>query len=141
MSELSALAQEAMRVLAPALPYLVAPTQEALKVVGERLGEALWEQAQALWERLRGRRQVTQVAEAAASVPDNPALQEALRLEIERALREDPELAQAVREVLQRAGAAASSTRSIHIGGDVSDSVIILGDRNQVQQRIQKGRA
>lgn len=141
MSDLSALSREVMQVLTPFLPYLLAPAQEALQVMGERLGEAAWEKLRALWERLRAQESVVQVAQTAATVPENPALQEALRLEIQRALEAQPDLVPLVRELLRVVGQGVGgqqASRSVHIQGPVSNSIIVTGDQNRVSQRIQK---
>jgi len=66
-----------------------------------------------------------QVAQTAAALPDNQALRDALREEIARLWGE-----------AEAAGvtAAAVGDRSVAIGGDVSGSTIITGDRNRVQR-------
>jgi hypothetical protein len=83
---------------------------------------------------------VEQVAQTAAALPDNQALREALREEIARALEEDEALAQELARLLEQSGAAgknviASGNRSVAIGGSVSGSVIVTGDRNKINKR------
>jgi len=82
---------------------------------------------------------VEQVAQTAAALPDNQALREALREEIARALQEDGALREEVARLWGEAEAAgvtvtASGDRSVAVGGDVSGSVIITGDRNRVER-------
>ena len=94
-----------MQFLAPYLPYLLKGLklagQEAAKALGEKAGEQGFEQAKALWEKLRRKKNVEQLAQTAAALPDNQALREALREEIARALAEDDSLAQELARLLR----------------------------------------
>ncbi len=105
---------------------------------GKRAAGEAWDQAKALWQRLRGKERVATAAEAAAALPDNPALRDALRQEIARALAEDQALAAEVARLWEKVPAerrvVAAGDRSVAIGGDVSGSVIVTGDHNQVSR-------
>lgn len=132
------LLQQLTTFLAPFLPYLLKAGEKAAEEAGKKLGEAAWEQAKAIWEKLRRKKNVEQVAQTAAALPDNAALLEALRTEIVRALQEDAVLRAEVARLWEQAKAAgvnviASGERSVAIGGNVSGSVIITGDQNVVQ--------
>jgi hypothetical protein len=127
------LAQKISAFLLPLLPYLLKVGDKAAEEVGKKIGGEGWDQAKALWERLRRKKNVEQVAQTAAALPDNQALRDALREEIARALTEDEALAQELARLLPQSGPAgqtvtASGSRSVAIGGDVSGSVIITGD-------------
>ncbi|MEJ5241594.1 MAG: hypothetical protein WHS87_10390 [Anaerolineales bacterium] len=76
------LLQQLTTFLAPFLPYLLKMGEKAAEEAGKRLGEAAWEQAKALWEKLRRKENVEQVAQTAAALPDNAALLDALRTEM-----------------------------------------------------------
>jgi len=137
------LSTQLVQLLAPYLPYLLKGLklagQEAAKKLGEKAGEQSLDHAKALWERLRRKKNVEQVAQTVAALPDNQALLEALREEIARALAEDPALAQELARLLLQPGPAgqtviASGDRSVAIGGNVSGSTIITGDHNQVKR-------
>jgi hypothetical protein len=126
-----------VQFLTPFLPYLVKGVklagQEAAKKLGEKAGEQSLEQAKALWDKLRRKKNVEQVAQTAAALPDNQALREAFREEIARALAEDEALAQELARLLPQSGPAgqtviASGDRSVAIGGNASRNVIITGD-------------
>ena len=128
------LAQKISAFLLPLLPYLLKVGDKAAEEVGKKIGGEGWERAKALWEKLRRKKAVEQVAQTAA-LPDNQALRDALREEIARALQEDGALREEVARLWGEAEAAgvtvtASGDRSVAIGGDVSGSVIITGDRN-----------
>jgi hypothetical protein len=133
----SQLPAQLVQLLAPYLPYLVKGVelagQEAAKKLGEKAGEQGFEQAKALWDKLRHKKNVEQVAQTVAALPDNQALREALREEIARALAEDDSLAQELARLLPQSGPAgqtviASGERSVAIGGNASGNVIITGD-------------
>jgi len=133
------LAQKIAAFLMPLLPYLLKIGDKAAEEVGKKIGGEGWERAKALWDKLRRKKNVEQVAQTAAALPDNQALREALREEIARALQEDGALQKQVARLWGEAKAAsvtvtASGDRSVAIGGDVSGSVIITGDRNRVER-------
>jgi len=133
-----------VQFLAPSLPRLLKGLklagQEAAKALGEKAGEQSLDQAKALWDKLHHKKNVEQVAQTAAALPDNQALREALREEIARALAEDESLAQELARLLEQTRPAgqtviASGDRSVAIGGSVSGSVIVTGDRNKINKR------
>ncbi len=137
--DIQTLAQQLTAFLAPFLPYLLKVGEKAAEEVGKKLGEAAWERARALWEKLRRKKNVEQVAQTAAALPDNAALREALRAEIARALQEDPDLHAEVARLWEQAQAAgvtviAAGARSVAIGGNASGNVIITGDHNKVEK-------
>ena len=108
------LTQKIATFLMPLLPYLLKIGDKAAEEVGKKIGGEGWERAKALWERLRCKKSVEQVAQTVAALPDNQALREALREEIARALAEDPALQEEVlrlmqSEVVQRVLAEGSS--------------------------------
>jgi len=137
------LSTQLVQLLAPYLPYLLKGLklagQEAAKALGEKAGEQGFEQAKALWDKLRHKKNVEQVAQTVAALPDNQALREALREEIARALAEDESLAQELVRLLEQSRPSgqtviASGDRSVAIGGSVSGSVIVTGDRNKINK-------
>jgi len=137
--DISTLAQNIVTFLAPLLPYLLKAGEKAAEELGKKAVDEAWEQAKALWERLRRKKNVEQVAQTAAALPDNQALRDALREEIARALQEDDALRQEVARLWGEAEAAgvtvtASGDRSVAIGGSVSGSTIVTGDRNKVSK-------
>lgn len=130
------LAQQIVPSLAPFLPYLVKAGEKVAEEIGEKFSEAAWEKAQALWAKLRGKKEVVQVAQTAADLPENKGMQAALQEEIAKVLQSDPALAEEIAQLMGEVRPAgtnvtASGARSVAIAGDVSGS-IITGDRNQV---------
>ena len=141
MPDPNEIARQIVQFLAPFLPYLLKAVEKAAEEAGRKLGAAAWEQAQALWARLRPKveaRPAAQeaVADVAAHPQDEDALA-ALRLQLRKLLEEDPALREEVARLWQETRAtgptvAAVGPRSVAIGGDVSGSVIITGDHHRV---------
>ena len=140
------LSTQLVQLLAPYLPYLVKGVklagQEAAKKLGEKTGEQGFEQAKALWDKLRpkveARSAALEAAQDAADHPDDEDALAALRLQLKKLLAGDDSLAQELARLLPQSGPAgqtviAGGERSVAIGGDVSSSVIVTGDRNTVQ--------
>jgi hypothetical protein len=133
------LAQKISAFLLSLLPYLLKIGDKAAEEAGKKIGGEGWERAKALWDKLRRKKNVEQVAQTAAALPDNQALRDALREEIAHALQEDGDLREEIARLWGEAEAAgvtvtASGDRSVAVGGDVSGSVIITGDRNRVEK-------
>jgi hypothetical protein len=132
------LAQKISAFLLSLLPYLLKIGDKVAEEAGKKIGGEAWDKAKALWDKLRRKKNVEQVAQTAA-LPDNQALRDALREEIAHALQEDGDLREEVARLWGEAEAAgvtvtASGDRSVAVGGDVSGSVIITGDRNRVEK-------
>lgn len=141
--DIAALAKDLVVFLAPFLPYLLKAGEKAgekaVEEAGKKFGEAAWEQAKALWGKLSRKERVRKAAEAAAVLPDNPAVQQGVEVEVARALQEDETLRQEVARLWGEAQAAGVSvtalgSRSVAISGNVSGSVIITGDQNIVER-------
>lgn len=142
--DVQALAQQLVTFLSPFLPYLLKAGEKAIEKVGEKFGEAAWEKAQALWDKLHPKIEAKPAAqEAAADVAQNPQdedAQAALRLQLKKLLAEDTALAEEVARLLAGVDAGrgntviASGNRSVAIGGSVSGSTIITGDKNKLNR-------
>jgi hypothetical protein len=141
-----------VQLLAPFLPYLVKGVklagQEAARKLGEQAGEQAFEQAKALWDKLRpkieARPAALEAAQDAAAHPDDEDALAALRLQLKKLLAEDPALAQELARLLAQSRPAgqtviASGDRSVAIGGSVSGSVIVTGDKNIVTPQQKRG--
>ena len=131
-------------LLAPFLASFLKGGQAALESAAERGGDAAVQYAGRLWERLRGkvadRPDAAKAVERLADKPDSGLRRKALTKQLEALLAEDPQLAEEVAALLAQAQDAgvkiitASGDRSLAFDGDVSDSVIILGDDVSVEQ-------
>jgi len=116
--------------------------QEAVRKLGEKASEQGFEQAKALWDKLRSKMEARpaalEAAQDAAAHPDDEDALAALRLQLKKLLAEDQPLAQELARLLEQTRPAgqtviASGERSVAVGGDVSGSVILTGDHNKVE--------
>lgn len=135
--DIPALAEELVRVLSPALPFLLKVGEKAAEEIGKRLGSGMLDRAREIWDRLRGHPDVEKAAHDLASMPDDPDAQAALRLQLRKLLQDDPALAQELAQLREKAAAevrtvSATADRSVATGGDVIGSVIVTGDRNRI---------
>lgn len=138
------LARTLSEVLKPVLPVLVAAGTTARDMVTGRAFTALERWAAGVWQRLRHRAtpESTAVEGAARDVverPDDPDAAAALRLQLRKLLETDPELAAELAELVEegrRTGVLtmAAGSRSVAVGGDVANSVIVTGDANTVRR-------
>ncbi len=131
--------------LAPVLPYLLKGAVELAKNAAGELGKKLGNEG---WEGLKGlaakiqkkaahRPALRKALSEGQAAPDDVDVQAALRLQLEKVLQQDPDLQAEVVRLLAGTSASggavvASGERSVAIGGDVRDSVIITGDGNRV---------
>jgi len=96
-----------------------------------------------LWDKLRPKVEAKPAAlEAVQDVAEHPDDEDALaalRQQLKKLLAEDEPLVQELARLLQQAQAGgrtvtASGNRSVAIGGDVTDSVIVTGDNNKINR-------
>lgn len=139
--DIGELASSLTTALVPVLPYLVKAGEGAAQEAGKNVTNRSLEWAQSLWTKLKPRVDAKPAAlEAvveAAEDPDDGDVQATLRRQLKKLLVEDQSLAQEVNQWLQQGEAAghiasASGKGSVSIGGNVTGSTIITGDRNKV---------
>ncbi len=115
---------------------------KAAEEASKKLGVDALESAKGLWGKLRPKVEAKPAAlEAVTDVvaaPKDEDAQAALRLQLKKILAEDEKLADEVSRMWQEAKASnvkaiARGERSVAIGGNVSGSVIVTGDSNQVK--------
>lgn len=140
--DVTALAKDLVVFLAPFLPYLLKAGEKAAEEAGKKLGSDAWDKAKALWGKLRPKVEAKPAAQEAvkdaAAAPQDEDAQAALRLQLRKILADDQVLAAEVARLWEEAKAAgvtvtALGDRSVAVGGGVSGSVIVTGDRNRVQ--------
>jgi len=94
------LARELASFLIPLMPHLARLGEEDAELAGAQLAGDRWEDAKALWRRLRPPMMEHQAAaaagEAAASLPESPVAGDALAAQIDGLLQSDPDLASQV---------------------------------------------
>jgi predicted Rdx family selenoprotein len=130
--------------LKPVLPLLVTAGNTMSEMVTGRALTAVEQWAIKVWRRLRqgSTPESTAVQVAARDVvqrPDDLDAAAALRLQLRKLLEADPRLAEELAGLVEegrRAGVltVATGARSVAVGGDMSDSVIVTGDDSTVRR-------
>jgi hypothetical protein len=136
--DVTLLAKDAVALLAPALPYLAMAGNKAVEEVGKKIGGDAMDYAKALWVKLRpkaeARPALLEAVKDAAAAPKDEDAQGQLRTQLKKLLAEDAGLAGEVEGILGKAKKASlsvivSGDHSIGIGGDVTGSTLIAGDK------------
>jgi hypothetical protein len=141
--DIVATVNDAVLLLAPALPYLVAKTGDvATKGAIKKVGKEAWGVAQGLWEKLRPAVEASPAASEAvddlAAEPDNQDCRGGLRARLRKLLEADPALAEEVARLIEEGRSAgvnvtSSGDRSVTVGGTISNNIIVTGDGNKVK--------
>lgn len=119
--------------LAPFLPYLAKSGEAFAGKIGEELGAKAWEKAKLLWSKLRPRLdadpEAKELLEKIANDPGNQKIREALMEKLADILESDEKLTGELCRMVVAVG-----DRSVAIGGDLNNSIIITGDRNKTEK-------
>lgn len=103
--DVATVTKEVVVFLAPFLPYLLKAGEKAAEEAGKKLGGDAWEQAKALWDKLRPKVEAKPAAQEAVqdavAAPDDPDAQAALRLQLKKLLAGDETLAQEIARLMQ----------------------------------------
>jgi hypothetical protein len=97
--DLTKLATQVTVFMTPFLPYLVSGGEAAMKEIGKRFGETAWEEAKALWNKVRNPN-LEGVARALADDPEDEDLQVALAKLLVKQMSTSPELAEELMHTL-----------------------------------------
>jgi hypothetical protein len=133
----TSIVKDSVDLLAPAMPFLMDLGAEAARVAVQKLGEAAWEGAKAIWSKLRAKLATQPTSktaiEALAKNPDNEDARGALRMIVRELVKTDQELAKALAQIaLQSKPVIANGERSVAIGGSAQGAVIVTGNNNAV---------
>ena len=125
--------------LVPFLPYLLKAGEKAAEETGKAVADQSLEWARSLWAKLRPKVEAKpaalEAAQDAAQTPNDEDARATLRQQFKKLLAEDQSLAEEVSRQLEAVGinVSASGDRSVAIGGDVTGTTIVTGDRNRVR--------
>jgi hypothetical protein len=91
--------------LSPCLPFLMKLGNKAAESAASKIGMDSWETAKKIWEKLHPKLEVKEgarvAAEQVAAKPDSRVWQGAFQEELEALLEENPDLAEAITQILQ----------------------------------------
>ena len=136
--DIGVLASAITTALLPLLPSLLG-TKKSAGEIRDYVPAQVLEPAKSLWLKLKpkvdAKPAALEAAHDAAQMPDNEDARAALRWQFYKLLNEDHSLAEEASRWLEQSKATgnnvtAKGERSVAIGGDVTGSAIITGDRN-----------
>ena len=134
--DITPVAQSLVTYLAPFLPYLMKAGEKVIEEGGKKFGAAAWDQALAIWNKIRpqveAKPAAVEAAQDVAEAPGDADAQATFRQQLKKLLRDDPDLTREIEELLKSnrtsTKVTASGTRSVAIGGNVSGGSITTGD-------------
>jgi len=129
MIDFGGIATAVVTVLAPFMPFLIgmgkAAGQKFTDTMTEKGGEAAWQKAQTLWSRLKAHFGDDPVISSAATLvadePSNDTFQKKLAVELGKHLKEKPELAKEISDLLGGQEAIATQLQVAKRQGMVKD--------------------
>jgi hypothetical protein len=130
--------------LAPLLPFLMKGGEEAVKEVGKKFGNQIWERAQTLWTTLRPKIEskpaALEVVQDVAKDPTNDTTRAAFLYQLGKLLSEDAQFAreltrlwEATEKTREVSNVIASGQRAVAIGHDAVGTTITTGDQNIIK--------
>lgn len=134
--DITPVAQSLVAYLAPFLPYLMKAGEKVVEEGAKKFGTAAWDQALAVWNKIRPQMEAkpaaVEAAQDVAEAPDDEDAQATLRQQLKKLLRDDPDLTSEIEKLIKSnrisTTVTASGTRSVAIGGNVSGGSITTGD-------------
>ena len=140
MIDVAAIAKLIVDIITPALPFLGKVGENIASDAAKKIGSSAWTQALSVWSKLKSEISTNfSLEQSIQDLADNPSdsdAQAALRLQIKKVLSADNQLLQEFNSSFQHqstGNTVTASEGSIAAGGNISDNVIILGDRNRLK--------
>ena len=140
MIDIAATSKLIVDIITPALPFLGKVGENIASDAVKKIGSSAWTQALSVWSKLKPKiltnASLEQSIQDLADNPSDSDAQGALRLQIKKVLSVDHQLLQEFNSNFQHQSAGntvTASEGSISAGGDISNNVMILGDRNRLK--------
>lgn len=103
--------------LTPFLPFLIKFGEKSAESVASKVGEDSWNKAKKVWDKLQPKVEAKEdakvAAEQVAAKPDSKARQAVFQEELETLLKENPDLVEAIAQILQEELPASSGTQNV----------------------------
>lgn len=97
-------------LLSPCLPFLFKLRDKATESAGSKIGTDVWEMSKKIWDKLHPKLAAKEdakiAAEQLAAKPESEARQAVFREELEALLKENPDLAAAIAQIMQESPVA-----------------------------------
>ena len=102
-------------LLTPFLPFLIKFGENSAETAGRKFGEDGWNKAKKIWDELHPKVEAKEdakiAAEQLAAKPDSEARKALFREELETLLKENPDLAKAIAQIMEEGSPTASGTQ------------------------------
>jgi transketolase len=103
--------------LTPFLPFLIKFGEKSAESVASKFGEDSWNKAKKVWDKLQPKVEAKEdakvAAEQVAAKPDSKARQAVFQEELETLLQENPDLVEAIAQIMQESSPTASGTQNM----------------------------
>jgi hypothetical protein len=131
------LAQQAVALLSPFLPKLLNFGDKVKEGVAREIGGDLWKKAKSIWERIGPRLKQKEAGKEAladlAKAPDNEEARTVLKVQIQKILEQDRNLATELAKLFEAAPSSGDTIQSIGersvAAKSIHGSTIITGDQ------------
>jgi hypothetical protein len=128
-------------ILSPCLGVLLRGVNAAAEEIGKAVAPDLLDHAKRLWAKLwphvESKPAALEAVGDVAKAPDDARTRAAFELQLEKLLKERPDLVSELAPIVKDAvasGVVAVGERSVAVGGNVSGGVIVTGDSSSVQK-------
>ncbi len=137
----STLAKDLVAFLIPFIPYLIKAGEKTSEEIGKRLGVQSWERAKKIWELMYPKIKSSQSAnDSLTEIINNPGDSDAeasLRFQFKKLMQANRELAKQVEDIIINIPSSEKDNlihgnRNIVVGNDISNSILISGDKNVI---------
>jgi len=137
------IANEVTGFLTPFVPYLLEAGKYAAGAAAKKFGEAAWNGATALWQKLRPKVDekpaLREALEDLARTPNDEDVQAAARVQVRKSLAGDLAVADDLARILENLKSSgvtviAIGERSVATGGDIANSTIHTGDISKIRR-------
>lgn len=137
------MAQSAVEIMAPALPFLIMGGKKAAEEAGRKIGSDAYDKAKSLWDRVHSDKKIQEAAKDVAASPDNEANRLKLAKQLEELFIERQDIAEQVNgilkiQVVQEIGDLSGEATAAEVGAVTGGEVEI---RQEIQTVSQEGEA
>ena len=137
------MAQSAVEIMAPALPFLIMGGKKAMEEAGRKIGSDAYDKAKSLWDKVHSDKRIQETAKDVAASPDNEANRLKLARQLEDLFIERRDIAEQVNDILkiqviQEIGDLSGEATAAEVGEMTKGEVEI---RQEIQTVSQEGEA
>ena len=95
------MAQSAVEIMAPALPFLIMGGKKAIEEAGRKIGSDAYDKAKSIWDKVNSNKKIQEAAKDVAASPDNEANRLKLVKQLEELFIERRDIAEQVNGILK----------------------------------------